>query len=122
MRCESCRHETEETDAVKVPFAQGLSEIAQGCPGCGKRALVPRAYLPDLVASRRMKLVIEIYGEKSSAKGASKMELYRANGFTAVTVPNAVADDPEWSKPVFQLLALVCGSDHLERLFVPEVG
>jgi len=69
-----------------------------------------------------MKLVIEIYGEKSSAKDPSKMEFYRANGFTAVTVPNAVADDAERSKPIFQLLGVVCGSDHPERLFAPELG
>ena len=92
------------------------------CPSCGKTSLLPKAYLPDLVASRRMKLVVEIYGEKSSAKDASKMEFYRTNGFTAVTVPNAVADDAEYSKPVFQLLALVCGADHPERLFAPEIG
>jgi hypothetical protein len=66
--------------------------------------------------------VVEIYGEKSSVKDATKMEFYRASGFTVVTVPNGVADDPEYSKPVFQLLALVCGSDHPERLFAPETG
>ncbi|MDG7016179.1 MAG: hypothetical protein JRM82_02265 [Nitrososphaerota archaeon] len=69
-----------------------------------------------------MKLVIEIYGEKSSVKDASKMEFYRANGFTAVTVPNAMADDAEWSKPVFQLLAVICGAGRPERLFTPEIS
>jgi len=49
------------------------------------------------------------------------MEFYRANGFTAVTVPNEVADNPEYSKPIFQLLGHVCGSDHPERLFAPEL-
>ena len=91
------------------------------CPSCRKLALLPKAYLPDLVASRRMKLVVEIYGEKSSVKNASKMEFYRANGFVLVTVPNAVADDAEYSAPIFQLLALVCGSDHPERLFASEL-
>jgi very-short-patch-repair endonuclease len=80
------------------------------------------AYAPDLVASPSRKLVIEIYGEKSSVKDTAKMEFYRANGFTIVTVPNAVADDAEYSKPIFQLLALICGSDHPERLFTPEPG
>ena len=66
--------------------------------------------------------VIEIYGEKSSVKDAAKMESCRTDGFTAVTVPNGVADNPEHSKPVFQLLALVCGSDHPDRLSLPEIG
>lgn len=83
---------------------------------------MPKAYAPDLVASRSRKLVIEIYGEKSSVKDAAKMEFYRVNGFTVVTVPNAVADDAECSKPIFQLLAFICGSDHPERLFAPEFG
>jgi len=82
---------------------------------------VPNAYAPDLVASRKLKIVIEIYGAKSSAKDATKMEFYRANGFTAVTVPNEVADNPEYSKPIFQLLAVICGSDHPKRLFAPEL-
>lgn len=107
---------------VRLHFARSLSEVASECPSCGKMAIIPKTYLPDLVASRRMKLVIEIYGEKSSAKDAVKMEFYRANGFTVVTIPNAVADDPEYSKPVFQLLALVCGADHPERLFQPDLG
>ena len=122
VRCESCGHEVEETSEARLPFARALSEVALECPSCGKTALIPKAYLPDLVASRRMKLVIEIYGEKSSVKDAAKMGFYRANGFTAVTVPNAVADDAECSKPIFQLLALTCGSDHPERLYAPEIG
>jgi hypothetical protein len=68
------------------------------------------------------KIVVEIFGAKSSAKGAAKMEFYRANRFTAVTVPNEVADNPEYSKPIFQLLTLVCGADRPERLFAPEIG
>lgn len=83
---------------------------------------MPGAYAPDLVASRNRRIVIEIYGAKSSVKNATKAEFYRANGFTAVTIPNDVADDAEFSKPIFQLLALVCGSDHPERLFMPEFG
>jgi hypothetical protein len=122
VRCESCGHEGEETSESHLPFARALSEVALECPSCKKMALLPKAYLPDLVASRRMKLVIEIYGEKSSVKDTSKMEFYRANGLTAVTVPNEVADDAEYSKPVFQLLGVICGSDHPERLFVPELG
>lgn len=47
------------------------------------------------------------------------MGLYRANGFAVVTVPNEVEDDHECSKPLFQVLALVCGSDRPERLFGP---
>jgi len=84
--------------------------------------MVPKVYCPDFVASRKLKIVIEIYGKKSSAKDAAKMEFYRANGFTAVTVPNVVADNPEYSRPIFQLLALACGTDHAERLFAPELG
>ena len=55
-------------------------------------------------------------------KDTAKMEFYRSSGFTAVTVPNEVADNPEYSKPIFQLLAIVCGSDHPERLFSPELS
>jgi hypothetical protein len=83
--------------------------------------LVPRAYAPDLVASRSRKIVVEDCGEKSSVRDAAKMGFYRANGFSVVTVPNGVADDPEYSRPVMQLLALACGSDHPERLFAPEL-
>ena len=121
LRCEGCGHETQGDPAEKLAFARTLAEIALDCPRCSKRTLVPKAYAPDLVASRGRRIVIEIYGEKSSVRDASKMEFYRANGFTAVTVPNAVAYDAECSKPVFQLLALVCGSDHPERLFAPEI-
>ncbi|MDG6954274.1 MAG: hypothetical protein JRN33_04745 [Nitrososphaerota archaeon] len=103
-------------------MAQTLAEIALECPKCGKRSLVPRAYAPDLVASRKRRIVIEIYGAKSSVKDAVKMEFYRSSGFTTVTVPNEVADNPEYSKPIFQLLAVVCGSDHPGRLFVPELS
>ena len=78
--------------------------------------------MPDLLVSRSRKIVIEIYGAKSSIKDAAKMEFYRTNGFTAVTIPNAVADIAECSKPIFQLLALICGSDHPERLHTPEIG
>ena len=75
-----------------------------------------------MVANRSRRVVIEIYGAKSSVKDAAKMEFYRSSGFTAVTVPNEVADNPEYSKPIFQLLAIVCGSDHPERLFSPELS
>ena len=50
------------------------------------------------------------------------MEVYRTNGCTTVTVPSAGADDAESSKPVFQMLALVRGADHPERLYAPEIG
>ena len=103
-------------------MARTLAEIALECPKCGKRSLVPRAYAPDLVASRKRRIVIEIYGAKSSVKDATKMEFYRSSGFTAVTVPNGVAENPEYSKPIFQLLAIVCGSDHSDRLFAPELS
>ena len=83
---------------------------------------MPKAYAPDLVADRKRKIVVEIYGEKSSVRDATKMEFYRANGFTAVAVPNEVADNSEYSRPIFQLPALVCGSDHPGRLFAPELG
>ena len=103
-------------------FARALAEIALDCPRCSKKTLIPKAYAPDLVASRNLRIVIEIYGAKSSANDAAKMGFYRANGFTAVAVPNEVADNPHYSKPIFQLLALVCGSNHPERLFAPEIG
>ena len=122
VRCESCRYEAEGTSEGNVAFARSLAEVALECPICGKPSLVPGSYLPDLLVSRSRKIVIEIYGEKSSVKDAAKMEFYRTNGFTAVTVPNAVADDAECSKPIFQLLALICGADHPERLYVPEFG
>ena len=122
MKCQYCGRESDESAGPHDAFAYNLSEVAAECPTCHGRAVVPRAYAPDLVASRKHKVVIEVYGERSSAKDPAKMGFYRANGFTAVTVPNAVADDPECSKPVFQLLALVCGSDHPERLYAPEIG
>lgn len=104
-----------------MSFARTLAEIALECPKCGRKSMVPKAYAPDLVADRKKKIVIEIYGERSSSRNATKMEFYRKNGLTAVTVPNEVADNPEFSRPIFQLLALVCGSDHPERLFAPEL-
>ena len=78
--------------------------------------------MSDLLVSWSHKIVVEIYGGKPSVKDAAKMEFYRANGVAAVTVPNSVADNPEFSKPIFQLLAIVCGSDHPDRLFLPEIG
>lgn len=122
LRCESCGHEVDGTQEGKQVFAGTLAEVALACPECSKKTLIPKAYAPDLVASRKLKIVIEIYGEKSSAKNLAKVGFYMANGFTAVTVPNEVADNPEYTKPIFQLLALVCGSDHPERLFAPELG
>ena len=122
LRCENCGHEAEGAVKGRPTMARVLSEVASVCPRCSKKALVPAAFAPDLVASSKHRLIVEIYGEKSSVKNVAKMEFYRVNGFTAVTVPNAVADDPEWSKPIFQLLAVVCGSDHPERLFTPEFG
>ena len=122
MRCESCGYEAEGRVQGELAFARSLSEVASECPECEKVSLVPGAYMPDLLVSRGRRIVIEIYGDKSSVKGASKMEFYRANGFTAVTVPNGVADEAEYAKPIFQLLALICGSDHPERLFSPEIG
>jgi hypothetical protein len=122
LRCESCGHESEGSAERLVAFARSLSEVALQCSSYGKDALVPSAYAPDPVESRARKIVVEIYGEKSSARDASKIGFYKAKRFAVVTVPNGVADDPEYSKPVFQLLALVCGSDHPERLFTPEVG
>ena len=86
-----------------------------------KPSLVPGTYMPDLLPSRSRKIVIRVYGAKSSVKDAAKMEFYWRSGLTAVTVPNAVADDAESSKPIFQLPALVCGADHPERLYAPEV-
>jgi len=121
LRCEDCGHEAGGASDQGVAFARTLAEIALECPKCGKKSLVPRAYAPDLVASRKLKIVVEIYGEKSSIKDTKKMEFYRANGFTAVTVPNEVAENSEYSKPIFQILTLICGSDHPERLFMPEL-
>jgi hypothetical protein len=83
---------------------------------------VPKAYAPDLVASRKCNIVVEIYGGKSSVKDAAKTEFYGINGFEAVTVPNDVADNAEYSKPIFQLLAIIFGSDHPERLFATELA
>ena len=120
-KCASCGSESEVTPGGKAMFARTLSEVSINCPKCNQESLVPKAYAPDLVASRQLKIVIEIYGAKSSVRDAAKMEFYRANGFTAVTVPNEVADNPEYSKPIFQLLGHVCGSDHPERLFAPEL-
>ena len=122
LRCETCGYEGEGTPDGRPIIARVLSEVASDCPKCSKKTLVPAAFAPDLVASNRHKLVVEIYGEKSSVKDAAKMGFYRANGFTVVTVPNAIANDPEWSKPIFQLLAVICGSDRPERLFMPEIG
>jgi hypothetical protein len=84
--------------------------------------LVPKVYAPDLVVSRKPKVGVEIHGEKSSVKDTSEMDFYRKNRLTVVTVPNEVARNPEYTKPIFQLLALVRGSDHLELLFSPERG
>src|SRR5271157_5888919 len=122
LRCANCGHEADKPYDQEAVFARTLTEVALECPKCHTKSLVPNAYAPDLVASRERKIVIEVYGAKSSIDGAAKMEFCRANGFTAVTVPNEVADDPEHSKPIFQLLALLCGSEHPERLFTPELG
>jgi hypothetical protein len=79
-------------------------------------------FAPDLVASRKRRIVIEIYGEKSSVRDASKAAFYKTGGFTSMTLPNEVADKPEYSKPIFQLLAIILGSDHPERLFATELA
>ena len=122
LRCRSCGREDDETHDQGAVFARTLDEVALECPRCHAKSLVPNAYAPDLVASRERKIMFEVYGAKSSIDGVAKMEFYRKNGFTAVTVPNEVPDDPEYSKPIFQLLALLCGTEHPERLFAPELG
>lgn len=121
LSCESCGHEAEDALDQGVAFTRTFAEVALECPKCGKKAWVPKAYAPDLVASRKRRIVIEIYGEKSSVNDPAKMGFYRENGFTAVTVPNIIADNSEYSKPIFQLLALVCASDHPGRLFMSAV-
>ncbi len=121
LQCRNCKQEVLPSQTEPL-FVTDLFSVATMCSKCGQVALVPKAYVPDFVASVSKKIVVEIYGAKSSAKDAAKMEFYRANGFTAVTVPNDVADNPEYSKPIFQLLTLICGSDHPERLFAPELA
>ena len=116
VTCESCGYEAEGITECKVTFARSLAEVALQRPACGKPSLVPATYIPDLLVSRSHKVVIEVYREKSSVKDAAKIEAFGTNGFTAVTVPNAAAADAEWPKPIFQLLALICGADHPERL------
>jgi hypothetical protein len=117
--CRSCGYEGGGKGAGRA-FATSLDQVASDCPKCGLKALAPAAFLPDFVASEPRKIVLEIWGEKSSAKDAKKLEFYRREGFALVSIPNGVAKDAEAARPIFQLLALVCGTDHPERLFQPD--
>jgi hypothetical protein len=47
-----------------------------GCERCGGAA-IPRAFLPDLVVSREMRVVIEVSGKKSSTHDRTKADFYR---------------------------------------------
>jgi hypothetical protein len=38
--------------------------------------IVPKAYVPDLVASQGRRIVLEIYGAKSSVRDPAKMKFY----------------------------------------------
>jgi hypothetical protein len=122
LRRAGCGREAGGNAGTHEAFARTPDEAALECPRCGKKSAVPRACAPDLVADRRRRIAIEIHGKRSGVRDATEMEFHRTNGFTAVTVPNEVAGKAESSEPVFQLLALVCRSDHPERLFAPESG
>ena len=69
-KCAGCGNESEVTPGG-VMFARTLSEVSINCPKCNQESLVPKAYAPDLVASRQLKIVIEIYGAKSSVRDAA---------------------------------------------------
>ncbi|MDV3278244.1 MAG: hypothetical protein LYZ69_07245 [Nitrososphaerales archaeon] len=89
------------------------------CFECGGEA-VPRAFLPDLVLSRKRRVVVEISGKKSSIHDRAKVDFYNRAGVCWVEVTNETARSPDAVKAICQALALSVGSSHPERVWACE--
>ncbi len=86
------------------------------CPECGENA-VPRAFLPDLVLSRKRRVVVEISRKKSSIHERNKVDFYNRAGIRWIEVTNETVRSPEAVKAVCQSLALSVGTSHPERVW-----
>ena len=89
------------------------------CPDCGGNS-IPRAFLPDLVLSRKRKVVVEISGKKSSIHDSAKVDFYNRAEVCWVEVTNETVTSPDAVKAICQALALSVGATHPERLWVCE--
>ena len=86
------------------------------CHQCGEDA-VPRAFLPDLVLSRKRRIVVEISGKKSSIHDRAKVNFYNRAGIRWIEVTNETARLPEAVKAVCQALAMSVGTSRPERVW-----
>ena len=86
------------------------------CPRCGGDAQ-PKAYLPDLVLSRKKRLVIEVSGAKSSIADPSKVGFYMRTAVLWVEVKNETVKDLDAVKSLCQALGAAVGTSHPERVW-----
>ena len=86
------------------------------CPECGGDS-TPRAFLPDLVLSRKRRTVVEISGKKSSIHDHAKVDFYNGAGVRWVEVTNETVTSPDAVKAICQALALSVGTSHSERVW-----
>ena len=119
VRCASCKAEfaVEGGEAMIIGPHDPLPTTK--CPECGSEA-VPRAFLPDLVLSRKMRIVVEISGKKSSIHDRAKIDFYNRVGVCGVEVTNETASSPDAAKALCQALALSVGTSRPGRVWVSE--
>jgi len=119
VRCSKCGAEfaIERTDAPIIGPHDSLPSVS--CESCGCDA-IPRAYLPDLLASREKRIVIEISGAKSSIHDRSKVDFYYRHDIRWIEVTNETVTSSEAVRAICQALAISVGSSHPERVWTSE--
>ncbi|MDV3278536.1 MAG: hypothetical protein LYZ69_08780 [Nitrososphaerales archaeon] len=116
VRCTHCKAEfaVEGGEATIIGPHDPLPTTK--CHECGEDA-VPRAFLPDLVLSRKRRIVVEISGKKSSIHDRPKVDFYNKAGIRWIEVNNETAKSAEAVRAICQALALSVGTSHLERVW-----
>ncbi len=116
VRCTKCRAEFTVDGAEALIIGPHDPLPTTKCHECGGDA-VPRAFLPDLVLSRKRMGVVEISGKKSSIHDRAKVDFYNRADVCWVEVANETVRLPDAVKAVCQALALSVGSAHPERVW-----
>lgn len=116
VRCAHCRAEFAVEDGEAMIIRPHDPLPTTKCPECGGD-VPPRAFLPDLVLSRKRKIVVEISGKKSSIHDKTKVDFYNRAGVRWVEVTNETANSPDAVKAVCQALALSVGTTRPEKVW-----
>lgn len=119
VRCTDRRDESSVDGAEATIIGPHDPLPTTKCPECGSDS-IPRAFLPDLVLSRKGRIVVEISGKKSSIHDRSKVDFYNRAGIRWIEVTNETARSPEAVKAICQGLALSVGTSRPERVWEYE--